>query len=351
MDDFRIDNVRALQWLLVVAACGGLYVYGMAMKRAALRAFVSARLAPMLAPDVSRGRQWLRAALVLAAMALIVAGLVGPRWGTYYDEVQRRRLDLVICLDVSRSMLAEDAGMSRLDRAKDDIRRLLDRLSGGMVGVVAFAGRAELVCPLTDDYEFYRMALDDAGLHSAAVGGTNIGEAIRAGARTFGPMGARDRAIILVTDGEDHGESAIAEARKARDAGILVFAVGIGDDDQGALIPIDRDGQRTYVKYDDELVWSKLDPAALKAIVSAGGGEYQPSRQVTPRQRTLEWLYSERLSPMEERTNQERKVARQYPRFHWFAAMALALLVIEPFISERRSGAGQRGESRRKLAA
>lgn len=342
MDDFKLDNVRQLQWLLLVGVCAAVFAYGIAMKTASLRAFVSARLAPVLAPHVSQSRQIVRAGMVLGAMILMIVGLTGPRWGTYYDDVQQRRLDLVICLDVSRSMLAEDAGMSRLDRAKDDIRRLMDQIGGGMVGLVAFAGRAELVCPLTDDYEYYRLALDDVGIHSVSVGGTNIGEAIRAAVKTFGDSSPRQRAIILMTDGEDHGELAVVEAKRAREAGIAVHAVGIGDDDKGALIPIDRNGQRTYLKYEDEQVWSKLNPVRLKEIVAAGGGEYQPSRQVTPRQRTLEWLYTERLAPKEERTNEDRKVARQYARSHWFSALALALLLMECVVSERRGGASRR---------
>jgi Ca-activated chloride channel homolog len=342
MDDLKLDNVRQLQWLLLVAACAGVFAYGFAMKSASLRVFVSARLISVLAPNVSRSRQWIRAGMVLGAMTLIILALTGPRWGTYYDEVQQRRLDLVICLDVSRSMLAEDAGMSRLDRARDDIRRLLDQIGGGMVGLVAFAGRAELVCPLTDDYEYYRLALDDVGIHSVAVGGTNIGEALRAAIKTFGDSSPRQRAIILMTDGEDHAELAVNEARRAGEAGIAVYAVGIGDDEKGALIPIDRNGQRTYLKYEDEQVWSKLDPSRLKEIVAAGGGEYQPSRQVTPRQRTLEWLYAERLAPKEERTNEDRKVARQHARSHWFAALALALLLMECIVSERRADTGRR---------
>lgn len=345
MDDLKLDNVRQLQWLLLVVACAAMFIYGFAMKAAAMRSFVSARLEPLLAPDASRARQVVRAGLVLGAMVFIIFALTGPRWGTYFDDVQQRRLDLVICLDVSRSMLAEDAGMSRLERAKDDIRRLLDQIGGGMVGLVAFAGRAELVCPLTDDYEYYRLALEDVGVHSVTVGGTNIGEALRAAIKTFGDSSPRQRAIVLMTDGEDHAELAVNEAKRAREAGIAVYAVGIGDDEKGSLIPIDRNGQRTFLKYEDEQVWSKLDPARLKEIVAAGGGEYQPSRQVTPRQRTLEWLYAERLAPKEERTNEDRKVARQYARSHWFSAIALALLLVECFVSERRGGANRRNET------
>lgn len=335
MSDLQIDNVGQMRWLLLVLACGGLVVYGYAMKRRAMAAFASLNLFGVLAPDASRGRPYLKAACLLTAMTLLVLALMGPRWGLYWEDVQSRQLDLMICLDVSRSMLAEDAGMSRLDRAKDDIKRLLDELHGGMVGLVAFAGRANLVCPLTDDYDFYRLTLDDVGIQSAPLGGTNIGQAIEAAVKGFGESRLQERAILLLTDGEDHGEAAIRAAKDAHEAGVRVYTIGIGDSDRGGLIPIDEEGQRTYLQYDGQQVWSKLDPAKLRAIAAAGGGEYHPSGQVTAKQRTLEWVYAERLAPLEKQAQEQKQVQRRYARFQWPAGLALVLLAFEPFIAER----------------
>jgi Ca-activated chloride channel homolog len=242
----------------------------------------------------------------------------------------------VICLDVSNSMLAEDAGMSRLGRAKDDINRLLDQLHGGMVGLVAFAGRASVVCPLTDDYDFYRLALDDVGPYTVPMGGTNLGDAIASAVKAFGDQRREQRAILVMSDGEDHGDTAVKEAAKAKEQGILVYAIGIGDDQRGALIPFEKDGQRTYLKYNDQQLWSKMDPVMLRAIADAGGGEYHPSGQVTPTQRTLEWLYTEKLVPMEKRAMEKRQVQQQYARFHWPATLALVLLMLETVMGERR---------------
>jgi len=340
MSDLQIDNPAALRWLLLVVLCGLVMAYGFARKAAALRAFASANLLPALAPDLSRGRQYVKAAMILAAMVCIVLALTGPRWGTYYEQVQQRQIDLMVCLDVSRSMLAEDAGMSmsRLDRAKDDIQRLLGRLSGGSIGLVAFAGKAALVCPLTDDYEFYRLILEDVGPHSAPLGGTNLGEAIAAAVKGFAPGRRAQRVILLLTDGEDHGDRAVEEARLARERGVLLFTIGIGDAEQGALIPLVQDGRKTFLQYENQQVWSRLDPARLRTIAAVGGGEYYPSGQITPTQRTLEWIYDQRLRPLEQQLNKQRQVPRQYPRFHWPAAAALALLVLEMLISERRGG-------------
>ena len=337
MSDFAIDHIERLRWLLLVVGCAAVMIYGCVRRQSAWRAFASVGMHRILAPDASTARQYGKAVLLLTVMVCLVLALIGPRWGTYWEDVQQRQLDLMICLDVSKSMLAEDAGMSRLDRAKDDVKRLLDKLGGGSIGLVAFAGRAKLVCPLTDDHEFYRLTLDDLNTNTAPLGGTNIGEAIAAAVKGFGGERRAQRAILLITDGEDHGETAIEEAKKARELGVLVFTIGIGDDKQGSLIPVGQSGQRTYMKYEDQQLWSKMDPTKLMAIALSGGGEYQPSGQITPTQRTLEWIYEQRLRPMEERANKQKQVVRQYPRFHWPATLALVLLVMESLVRERRT--------------
>ena len=335
--DLQIDNLERLRWLLLgVIGCAVVTVYGFTRKNSALRTFASANLLGVLAPDVSQARQVVKAILLLLAMVCIALAATGPRWGTYWEDAQQRELDLMICLDVSKSMLAEDAGMSRLDRAKDDIKRLLAKLAGGSVGLVTFAGKAELTCPLTDDYEFYRLALDDVDTHSAPLGGTHLGGAITAAVKGFGGGKQQQRVILLMTDGEDHGETAVKEAKKARERAIRVYTIGIGDAEQGALIPVIKDGRRTYLMVEDRQWWSKLDPTRLKAIALAGGGEYHPSGQITPTQRTLEWIYEQRLAPMEQRMKKQKRVARQHARFHWPTALALMLLMLETVISERR---------------
>ncbi len=333
----QIDNLSRLSWLLVALGVGGVMAYGFWMKRRALAAFAVVELHGLLAPGISRTRAYVKAALVLVAMIAIVAALIGPRWGVYYEDVQQRQLDVMICLDVSKSMLAEDAGMSRLDRAKDDIRRLLDRVSGGTMGLVTFAGRAELACPLTDDFEYYRLALEDVGIHSAPRGGTDLGRAIKTAWKALGGNQTRDRAILLITDGEDHGETAVVVAGQAADDGVIIFTIGIGDDQTGSLVAVTLDGQRTFIKHGNEQVWSKMDPAMLREIAHAGGGEYQPSGQVGTNQRTLEWIYSQKLANKQRRAGMEKQVERRHARFHWFAGLALALLTIETLVRERRT--------------
>ena len=342
-NELIFDHVAQLRWLLLVAACAVIVVYGLAARSRALRIFIASGLGDGLI-NVSRPRQILKAVLVLLAMVCIVLALIGPRYGAFWEQAQRRRLDVVVCLDVSKSMLAQDAGMSRLDRAKDDVVRLLDQLQGGRIGLVCFAGRADLTCPLTDDLDYYRLELADAGIQSAPLGGTNIGDAIATAAKGFvgGPPGPQ--AIIVMTDGEDHGKSATDEAKEAKDRGIGVWTIGIGDAQRGGRIPTSDDGRPSYMMHAGELVWSKLDPRSLKRIAAAGGGEYHPSAQVAPGKRTLEWLYSEKLAPLQQIDERQEEVRRQHARFAWPAVLALALLVIETLVSERRAGSAENRE-------
>ena len=348
MRDLQIDNIEQLRWLFLAVAAFVVLIYGIAMKKRALRVFASSDLFGFLAPAVSWPRQYVKAGLFTLALVAIVLALVGPRWGSYFEEVHAKQLDLIVCLDVSKSMLVEDAGMSRLDRAKDDIIRLSTRLAGGTIGLVTFAGKAQLACPVTDDFEFYRLVLQDVGIHSAPVGGTNLGDAIRTARKAFGPVQQRNRIILLITDGEDHGASAVEEAMNAMEEDIQVFTIGIGDDRQGGLIPVMKDGRRTFLKHAGQQLWSKLNPAKLQAIARAGGGEYQPSGQITATQRTLEWLYETKIAPLQREEDSQRHKQRHYVRFHWFAALALALLMIETLVGEGRprKAIEQLGEAR-----
>jgi len=345
-------DVLQLKWLLVVVGCAAVFIYGFVRKGRALRGFVAENLISVLVPGYSRGRQIVRAVIVLVAMVLIVLALVGPQWGVYWERAQQVQLDLVVCVDVSRSMLARDAGMSRLERATDDIKRLLDRLGGGAIGLVAFAGRGDLVCPLTDDYDFYRLVLEDVGTHSAPLGGTDIGHAIKTANQGFGAANANQRAILVITDGEDHGDTAIEAARQAYKDGALVFCVGVGDDERGALIPIENGDDQQFLTHEGQQVWSRLNPGQLSAIARAGGGAYFRSRLVRGNMRTLEWIYEDKLAPLEERSRDQQFVQRKHARFHWFAGAAIVLLMIEPWIRERRSAVQiARMQAEERLAA
>ena len=336
MPELPFSHFTRLGWLALVVGCAALCIYGFARKAAAMRMFADSGLLAALVPDFSKARQYVKAILALVAMTFVVVAAMGPRWGTYFEDALRPKLDMIICLDVSRSMLAEDAGMSRMERAKDDIKRLIPRLGGGSIGLVAFAGRAELICPLTDDYEFYKLTVDDVGVHSVRLGGTNLAAALQTAAKGFDRAGTYKRVIVVMTDGEDQGEGAVEAAAEAHKSGIDIYTIGIGDADRGALIPIETNGRKGYVMHDGQQHWSKLDETGLRQIAAAGGGVYEPSRLVSGSERTLEWLHANRIAPAQTMEAQDRKVPRKWPRYHWPAGAALILLMIETMIAERK---------------
>jgi Ca-activated chloride channel family protein len=358
--DVRLDYPGYLHLLWVVIALGGLAWYGFAMKDRALRVFASANVLGSLVGGVSRWRQAAKAALLLGALACVAAALAGPRWGAYWEELPRRGIDLMICLDVSRSMLARDVPPNRLERAKQDIRDVVSSLRGDRVGLIAFAGAASLKCPLTIDYGFFRMALDDLTVGSVARGGTNLGDAVRLAAESLDdgggtvPRAARPagKAILLISDGEDTAESFPVEAasRVFREQGIRVYTVGLGDASQGARVPLEKGegreerGEPTgYLEYEGEQVWSRMNPETLRAMALAGGGAYVPAGTQAIE---LDRIYSEKIAMLEQREYETRKVERQRARFQIFAGLALVMMFIEMFTREVRVQRGPRSVKR-----
>ena len=201
--------------------------------------------------------------------------LGGPQFGTQYEEVVPRGSDLYVLIDVSRSMLAEDVPPSRLGRAKADVAALVNRLEGERVGLIAFAGQAVVKCPLTVDYDTFRRSLDELDPDSAPRGGTAIGDAIRKALEVFHARTERDQAILLITDGDDQQSYPLEAAAIAAERHVTIFTVGLGDADSGRRIP-QKAASKSYVEYQGQQVWSKLDGALLKDIALKTSGVYVP---------------------------------------------------------------------------
>jgi Ca-activated chloride channel family protein len=229
------------------------------------------------APSASRRR--LGIVLLGLSGACLVVGLMRPQWGFRHFTAPSVGAEIMVALDVSRSMLAEDVAPSRLARAKAEIEDLLAYLDGDQVGLIAFAGRASVLSPLTPDFGFLRMVLESAGPQSVSRGGTRLAEPIRKAVAGFGPESDASRAILLITDGEDHDSFALDEAREAAEAGIKIIAIGFGDE-AGSEIPVTdpRTGARTLLlDADGRPVRSRLDGDLLRDIALATGGAYVPA--------------------------------------------------------------------------
>ena len=335
MSDIRFDHQEYIHLLWLVPLLAGVFMYGFWRKRRGLRVFATANLHEALVPRVSPARQRVKAALALLALAFAVLALTGPRWGVYYEEVHRKGVDIIIALDVSRSMLAEDIAPSRLERAQLAIGDLLEQLEGDRVGLVTFAGAAVKKCPLTINYGSFKTALSHVDIHSSPRGGTLLGDAIRKAKECFVDRVKDHKAIILISDGEEHETDYPVEAARAvyDENGIIICTVGIGDVREGARIPIVENGQRTFLKHDGQEVWSKMKPALLQEMAVVGGGMYLPAGTGDfDLARVYDWI-RDKLDVVE---FEAQYTERYYARFQWLTGLALLLMVVETLVNDRR---------------
>ena len=284
--------------------------------RARLGRFVSPAMQARLADGPSTARRILKVALMGATLILGIGALMRPQTPGGTEVVARGRgADIVVALDVSRSMLAEDAAPNRLARAKADVRELLDRVSGHRVGLVAFAGRASVICPLTTDYGYFHLTLKGVDARSVARGGTRIGDALRKAVETFGPNRGAPRLLLLITDGEDHDSFPLDAADEAVKAGVRIAAIGFGSEDGSEIILTDADtGARTVLADGDGVpVRSRLDGALLREIALKTRGVYVPAGTSAV---DLQAIVDTHVEPLvTDATSGQR---RQAPREHYF---------------------------------
>ena len=339
--DVRVGHPESLWLLWLVPATLAFFVYVFRTKARLLESFVSSEMVKRLTAGISRQRQVLKALLILGALAASVLALAEIKYGFTWEEVKREGVDIVVALDVSDSMLVEDAEsggtLSRLQRAKREIADLLALLEGDRIGLVAFAGTAFVECPLTLDYGAAELFLDAIDTDLIPVKGTDLAQAIRSGLSAFEGGSNSSQAMILITDGEDHSGQALAAAEEAKVAGVRVFTIGIGRD-EGAPIPDPGGGFRRDGR--GEIVLSRLDEPTLQKIALETGGRYV--RSVTG-DVDLEQIYSQGIKAvLEDQELGSKRRQRWEERFQWFVAMALFALMLEPLISIRNR---QRGAS------
>ena len=329
-------NFGAPNWLWALAFLPLLVLlYARAERRSAikLREFVSPRLLPQLAGNVDRVRRAIRFAFVLFALALAIIALAKPRWGYTYEDVKRRGLDLLFAVDTSRSMLSNDVAPNRLERVKLAAQDLITELQGDRAGLIAFAGRAFLQAPLTVDYDAAVESINDLDTKTIPEGGTNISEAIALATQTFGKSAMGNRALIIFTDGEELSGDAVSEAKKAADAGVKIFTIGVGTA-QGSLIPVEGNGEAGFVKdAKGQVVKSKLDENRLREIAQATGGIYL---HLESGPQTMRQLYADGLSKLKTAEIDARLSSRPIERYEWPLAGAIVALIASLFINDRK---------------
>jgi len=334
----NLGNDRAL-WLLFIVP--GLllpaYIWCFWQKAKTLRILACNEMLKKINISVSLKKQIFKAFLLILAFVSIVIALTEPKWNPQAQRIKRQGRDICILLDTSRSMLAEDIKPNRLDRSKIAIRDLLETLRGDRIAIVTFAGNSTVKCPLTQDYAFVRMALADISTESSSRGGTMIGDAIRkATEELFDKQSREYKDIILITDGEDHDSFPVQAAEKAAADGIRIIAIGLGSEKQGSRIPITGpNGEKTFLKYQGQEIWSKVNSDMLREVVYATeGGKYLSVEPGTTLD--LGQIYESLIASAEKRQLESTTMLKYDEKFQIFVALALTLIMWEVFISERR---------------
>ncbi|MBQ1656113.1 MAG: VWA domain-containing protein [Bacteroidales bacterium] len=319
---------RFLWLLLLVPLIPVVYGILRALRRRRIRRFGDEALVRSLMPSWSGAKGWIRIILWDLAFLCFVIGIARPQMGAKLKEHEAKGAEIMICLDVSNSMLSQDYSPSRLDRAKLAISRVVDKLQGDRIGLIIFAGTSFVQLPITTDYVSAKMFLGNIDTGSVPVQGTAIGDAILTAAKSFSAQSEKSRAIIVITDGENHEDDAVDAARQAAELGIKINTVGVGSL-RGQPIPIN--GELLKDK-DGNIVVSRLDEATLKQIADEGHGAYVHAGNeefgLNPIIDDIKKMEAEKYNSI---------VFEEYDElFMYFFAAALALLVLEMLIGERR---------------
>jgi Ca-activated chloride channel family protein len=324
--------------LLIGVVMLALFVFwAIGRKRRLLNLFGDLPLLLKNAPYISFARQRTKAVLVLAALALVCVALARLQFGTHMEKLEREGLDIVIAVDLSNSMLARDIKPSRLEKAKQEIRSIIERLRGDRIGLVAFAGEAFVQCPLTLDYAAARMLLGVMDQNTVSVQGTSLEAAITAARKAYSQQEKKHKVLVLLTDGEDQEGRAVEAASDARKDGIRIYTVGIGSPAGEPIPVIDRKGEQVGFKKDrqGEVIVSRLDEATLQKIALETGGKYY---HATAGELELDHIFEE-ISSMEKKELEGTLVTRYDDRYQWPLLLALILVAAEFFVSERKKPA------------
>lgn len=328
---FRFGNIEFLWLLWIIPLLALLFIATHYARKRKLKRFGDLFLLRNLMPEVSFTRKLFKFILMSLALASVIFALARPQFGTKLQEVKSQGVELVIAIDVSNSMLAEDIKPSRLQNTRIFVQRILSRLKNDKIALIVFAGEAFVQMPLTDDINAARMFLSTINTDVVPIQGTAIGRAIELGARSFSTNEDISKIIIVITDGEDHEDNPVYQARAAAEKGIIVHTVGMGLPG-GAPIPQNR-GRGFLRDIDGNVVTSALDEKVLQDIATDGKGIYV---RASNNPNSLDDIIEE-IDKLKKGEVLKTKYAEYDEQFQYFIALAIMLIIINAFISERKN--------------
>jgi len=328
---FRFEHPNYLYLLFLLPVFFAVFLYAMYIKKRNLKRFGDPKIIDALMPDVSLRKQYLKFGLLFTALALFVLVIAGPQFGSKIETVRKQGIEVMICLDVSNSMLSTDVSPSRLDRAKQLLSRLIDNLTNDKIGLIVFAGDAFIQMPITSDYVSAKMFLSSINPAMVPVQGTAIGAAINLAVRSFTPDEKAEKTIVLITDGENHEDDAIGATKAAAEKNIRVNVLGVGSL-QGAPIPVPESNNYQRDK-EGNMVVTRLNEDMCREIAIAGNGIYARTDNTNNALKALQ----KELDKMG-KSEVESKIYTSYDeKFQIPAWILLFILVVEFFILDRRN--------------
>ena len=333
MEMFRFAHIEYLYALVIIPVLILLFILTRINRNKALAAFGQKEIMEQLMPNVSKRRPVIKFIVWMVAISAIIFAIARPQFGSKLKTVKREGVELVIALDVSNSMMAQDIEPNRLERSKRAISRLVDNLSDDKIGLIVFAGDAYTQLPITTDYASAKLFLNAVTTDIVPRQGTAIGAAINLAKNSFSPQFEGNKAIVIITDGENHEDDAVGSATDASANGIIVHTIGMGLP-QGAPIPISRNGQQEYRKdKEGQVVITKLDEEMLQQIAAAGDGIYVRANNA---QVGLNTLFNE-INKMEEAELESQVYSEYEEQYQWFLGFALLMILVDFLILERKN--------------
>jgi len=328
---FRFANAEYLNFLFLVPILFFIFWLGRFFRKKQLKKFGSIEVIEKLMPDVSNNRPLIKFIFINLALVALIFALAQPQFGSKLEEVKRKGVEIIIALDVSNSMLAEDIKPNRLENAKREIAKLVDKLSDDKLGLIAFAGDAYTQVPITTDFSATKMFLQTINTEIVSKQGTAIGKAIDLAKNSFSIESDKNKVIIIITDGENHEDNAVEKAKDAAAKSIVIHTVGMGETG-GSPIPTSQ-GRDFRKDKNGNVVISKLDEETLKKVAQAGNGVYVRANNSNS---ALDLVYEE-INKMEKKEIESKIFSDYDEQFQYLIALALVFLTFEFFVLERKN--------------
>ena len=330
----ELDEIKYLYLLFILPIVVVFFLYNLYWKKKKQREFGDLDLVKRLSPESSTFKPVLKLILMLLALTGLVLGLVNPKIGTKMETVKREGIDIVFAMDVSKSMLAEDVAPSRLEKSKQIVSQIINQLGSDRIGIVAYAGSAFPVLPITTDYSVAKMFLQSMNTDIVSSQGTSLDDAIKLSSTYFDEKSKTSKLMILISDGEDHSEGAEAAAEDANKFGMKIITIGVGTE-KGSTIPLRVNGVVESFKRDknNEVVITKLNQESLKAIAKATKGGYVNGNNT---KEVLEFVKNT-LNTIQKTEFESTQMADFQSQFQWFLGFAFVLLFLDVFFLERKT--------------